>query len=70
MAQLGRNHDSFVFPLSQMQARGVRDILGVDVAVEMLDKLKESFGSAPPLGNEPAVRTWLGDFMELPTYMV
>lgn len=53
-----------------MQARGVRDILGVDVAVEMLDKLKESFGSAPPLGNEPAVRTWLGDFMELPTYMV
>ncbi|KAK2078434.1 hypothetical protein QBZ16_003274 [Prototheca wickerhamii] len=52
-----------------LDARGVRDILGVDVAVEMLDKLKESFGSAPPLGNEPAVRTWLGDFMELPTYM-
>lgn len=55
---------------SCLQARGVKDIVGVDISLEMLDRLTKKFGNSPVLGNEPAVRTWLGDFMDLPAYYV
>lgn len=60
--------------IPHLQALGVRDILAVDVCPEMIDALKQRMaaagaGGAPPLGNTPAVRTWTGDVVDLPSYM-
>ena len=53
------------------QALGVHDVLAVDVCPEMLAALAERCGGAPSaLGNEPGVRTWLGDVQDLPAYQV
>lgn len=55
-----------------LQSRGVIDILAVDICPEMLAAVDADFG--PPeehkaLGNYPAVRTWCGDIVDLPSYM-
>jgi riboflavin kinase len=67
-----------------LRACGVEDILAVDLSEDMLAALRRAHGSssssssssaaadaatAPPLGNTPAVRTWRGDFVDLPSYM-
>ena len=53
------------------QARGVRDILAVDVSPGMLAALQARVGPPPSgLGNEPGVRTWQGDVAALPAYQV
>ncbi|KAL4447549.1 hypothetical protein ABPG75_004768 [Micractinium tetrahymenae] len=49
-------------------ARGVQDILAVDVAPAMLAQLERRFPAPSTLGNEPGVRTWLGDIVDLPGY--
>lgn len=53
-----------------VQARGIRDILAVDVCPEMVRELETRFGPPPLLGNVPAVRAWEGDFEQLPLYQV
>ncbi len=57
-------------PTGDLQARGVRDILAVDVCPAMIAALQQRVGAASALGNEPCVRTWLGDVVELPVYQV
>lgn len=52
------------------QAHGVRDILAVDVAPAMLAELQKRFPAPSALGNDPCVRTWLGDIVDLPAYQV
>ena len=52
------------------QARGVHDILAVDVSPAMLEALRQRVGPASTLGNEAGVRTWLGDVAGLPAYQV
>lgn len=54
--------------IPHLQSRGVRDILALDVCPEMLEEVHRRFGSGSTLGNDPAVRTWLGDVAELPAY--
>lgn len=51
-----------------MQARGVRDILAVDVSPAMLAALQQRVGPPSTLGNDACVRTWLGDVTELPSF--
>ncbi len=46
----------------------VEDVLAVDVAAAMLEQLCAAHGCAGPLGNEPGVRTWLGDVESVPAY--
>jgi len=46
----------------------VEDVLAVDVAAAMLATLCAAHGCAGPLGNEPGVRTWLGDVESVPAY--
>ncbi len=55
--------------IPHIQARGVRDILAVDLAPRMLDVVKERY-CVSTLGNEASVRTWVGDVIDLPRYMV
>lgn len=57
------------FPLPP-QARGVQDILAVDVTPEMIAELERRVGTASTLGNEPGVRTWVGDILDVPAYQV
>eukprot|EP00887_Chlorella_sp_A99_P003181 scaffold9.g3181.t1 len=55
--------------LAACSALGVQDILAVDVCPEMLEELQRQVGGAPStLGNEPGVRTWVGDVLDLPAY--
>lgn len=56
--------------IPHLQARGVRDVLAVDVSRPMLEALQRRVQTAGSLGNEPGVRTWLGDVAELPAYQV
>eukprot|EP00879_Flechtneria_rotunda_P030412 GHRR01033042.1.p1 GENE.GHRR01033042.1~~GHRR01033042.1.p1 ORF type:complete len:353 (+),score=100.97 GHRR01033042.1:621-1679(+) len=55
--------------LPHLQARGVRDILAVDLSGPMLQALQARFPQPSRCGNEPGVRTWIGDFLDLPHYM-
>ncbi len=56
-------------PCSHLRGRGqVADVLAVDVAAAMLATLCAAHGCAGPLGNEPGVRTWLGDVESVPAY--
>lgn len=48
----------------------MQDILAVDVSPAMLAALQQRVGQPSSLGNEPCVRTWLGDVTELPSYQV
>jgi riboflavin kinase len=60
-----------------LRACGVEDILAVDLSDDMLAELRRTHGGGggsssndnDPLGNTPAVRTWRGDFVDLPSYM-
>lgn len=55
--------------IPHLQARGVSDILALDVCPAMLEALEQRFGGGSTLGNEAAVRTWLGDIEAgLPPY--
>lgn len=45
-------------------------MLAVDVTPEMIAALEARFGAASTLGNEPSVRSWLGDILDLPAYQV
>jgi len=54
--------------IPHLQSRGVSDILALDVCPEMLEEICRRFGSPSTLGNDPAVRTWLGDVAEVPAY--
>lgn len=54
--------------IPHLQAHGVRDILAVDVAPAMLAELQKRFPAPSALGNDPCVRTWLGDIVDLPAY--
>ena len=54
-----------------MQRRRIRDILAVDVTPAMLEAVQQSFPSQNvTAGNEPQVRTWLGDVQSIPAYQV
>lgn len=54
-----------------MQRRGIRETLAVDVAPAMLEAVQQSFPSQNvTAGNEPQVRTWLGDVQSIPAYQV
>ena len=48
----------------------VRDVLAVDLAEAMLERLCAAHGCGSPLGNEPGVRPWLGDVESVPAYQV
>ena len=48
----------------------VRDVLAVDLAEAVLERLCAAHGCAGPLGNEPGVRPWLGDVESVPAYQV
>eukprot|EP00200_Dunaliella_tertiolecta_P007165 CAMPEP_0202375320 /NCGR_PEP_ID=MMETSP1127-20130417/6009_1 /ASSEMBLY_ACC=CAM_ASM_000462 /TAXON_ID=3047 /ORGANISM="Dunaliella tertiolecta, Strain CCMP1320" /LENGTH=442 /DNA_ID=CAMNT_0048972759 /DNA_START=83 /DNA_END=1411 /DNA_ORIENTATION=+ len=53
-----------------MQARGVQDILAVDLSAAMLEVLQKKYGaSQSTLGNDAGVRTWAGDILDLPNYL-
>lgn len=52
-----------------LQLLGIQDILVTDIIPETLARTKADHGSAGRLGNELGVRTWEGDFTELPAYM-
>lgn len=55
--------------IPHLQARGVQDIVAVDVCPAMIEALHKRVGSPPSvLGNDPCVRTWTGDILELPSY--
>lgn len=54
--------------IPHLQACGVKDILAVDLSPVMLEALQQRVGPASTLGNEPCVRTWLGDVSDLPGY--
>lgn len=48
----------------------VRDVLAVDLAEAMLERLCAIHGCGRRLGNEPAVQPWLGDVESIPAYQV
>lgn len=49
----------------------MEDVLAVDICPEMLAALRARLGGeAGPLGNEPGVRCWEGDVVDLPPYQV
>ncbi len=52
------------------QALGVQDILAVDVSPTMVEALQQRVGPESTLGNDACVRTWLGEIVELPSYLV
>lgn len=53
------------------QARGVRDILAIDLSPAMLAELRLRYCRGSTVsGNTPAVRTWLGEVTQLPPYQV
>jgi SAM-dependent methyltransferase len=57
--------------IPHLRARGVQDVLALDVCPEMLDRLRSKFGAdaaGGELGNEPGVRTWVGELGGLPGY--
>ncbi|GAX73813.1 hypothetical protein CEUSTIGMA_g1264.t1 [Chlamydomonas eustigma] len=50
--------------------RGVQDILAVDLSEGMLAELSSRYCSTSrTLGNDPGVRTWCGDILDLPNYL-
>ena len=52
-----------------LRARGVSDVLAVDVSPAMLARLTTDHASSTTLlGNDPGVRTWLGDVESVPAY--
>lgn len=51
-------------------ATGVADILAVDLSPAMLAAFHQAWPPPPALGNQPRVRTWLGDVLTVPRYMV
>lgn len=55
--------------IPHMQARGVADILAVDLCSKMLDELTTRYMRVGTLGNELGVRTWVGDIVDLPAYL-
>lgn len=55
--------------IPHLQARGVSDITAVDLSDAMLEQLTGRFPAPSVCGNDPGVRTWCGDFLQLPTYM-
>ena len=53
------------------QRCGIRDILAVDVTPAMVEAVQHNFPSqSQTAGNEPQVRTWLGDVQTIPAYQV
>jgi riboflavin kinase len=55
--------------IPHIQARGVLDIVAIDVCPAMIDALHKRIPSpASTLGNHPCVRTWVGDVIDLPNY--
>ena len=56
--------------LPHLLAAGARDILAVDICPTMLEALQQRVGPASTLGNDPCMRTWLGDVVDLPVYQV
>lgn len=57
--------------IPHLRARGVQDVLALDVCPEMLDRLRSKLGAdatGGELGNEPGVRTWVGELGDLPGY--
>ncbi|KAL4537256.1 hypothetical protein Ndes2437B_g08402 [Nannochloris sp. 'desiccata'] len=55
--------------IPHLQARGVLDIIAVDVCPAMMDALHKRIPSpSSTLGNQPCVRTWVGDIIDLPVY--
>ncbi|KAK9816431.1 hypothetical protein WJX72_000132 [[Myrmecia] bisecta] len=54
--------------IHHMQARGVQDVLAVDLSSGMLDELRQRFSSGSTCGNNAGVRTWCGDVQSLPAY--
>lgn len=54
--------------IPHIHSQGVRDILAIDVAPNMLAELESTFPVASTVGNDPAVRTWLGAFEDLPLH--
>ena len=54
--------------IPHLQARGVSDVLAVDVCPAMLAALEARFEPPAALGNAPGVRAWLGDVCDLPAY--
>ncbi|KAF6257480.1 Flavokinase-domain-containing protein [Scenedesmus sp. NREL 46B-D3] len=55
--------------IPHLQARGVQDILAVDVSAAMVQQLQQLHPAPSSCGNYAGVRTWLGDFMQVPAYM-
>lgn len=55
--------------IPHLQARGVGDITAVDLSACMLEQLSSRFPTPSVCGNDPGVRTWCGDFMQLPAFM-
>ena len=55
--------------IPHLQNRGVQEIVAVDVCPTMIEALHTRIGSPPSvLGNDPCVRTWVGDIIDLPAY--
>jgi len=58
--------------IPHLQHRGVRDMLAVDVCPAMLQALRSRVNGGETrtstLGNEPAVRIWEGDVIDIPAY--
>jgi len=55
--------------IPHIQARGVLDIVAIDVCPAMIDAVHQRMTSpASTLGNDPCVRTWVGDIIDLPNY--
>lgn len=48
----------------------MQDILAADVTPEMIAAVEAHFGKPNVLGNDPCVRTWLGDIVDLPAFQV
>jgi hypothetical protein len=48
----------------------VQDILAVDVSPTMVEALQQRAGPESTLGNDACVRTWLGEVVDLPSYLV
>eukprot|EP00803_Ostreobium_quekettii_P005762 evm.model.scf_977.2 EVM.evm.TU.scf_977.2 scf_977:34418-42634(-) len=55
--------------IPHLRAAGVQDILAVDLSPRMLEELASLFPPPSTLGNDPGVRTWCGDIIDLPTAM-
>lgn len=55
--------------IPHLQARGVQDILAVDVSAAMVQQLQVLYPAPSSCGNDPGVRTWQGDFLQVPAYM-